>query len=130
MIIPHWETDGALRFASQVVSVNYIAGGVFVFIKIKNQLMQEQRPFPPPYGLTKGYPYNGINSVRFLNPLTERTKVITLDEEQPKPTERQINFILDSLRKHSQALEIAEQQLADIFEERPFIPSAFGFITA
>lgn len=83
--------------------------------------MQTQRPFPPPFDLRKGYPFNGVNSREFLKDRID----FDVDHDGTILTE----ISKESVFKLNQALEISEFQLADIFEERPFIPESFGFET-
>lgn len=71
-----------------------------------------QRSFPPPHRISKGYPFDDINSQRFV-----KLKSETIDQTSAP----HLNLM------HKEALDIAEAQLADIFEEQPFIPQQYGF---
>jgi hypothetical protein len=96
----------------------------------------------PGWSLNKAYPYNGIESKRMLvnRPtlgLIEGKVHITWDPEifpeiaddQSRRTELE-EFLFNRLFDYYETLAVAEGQVQDILEEKPFLPEDFGFILA
>lgn len=98
----------------------------------------------PGHSVNKGYPYNGIESLKrwpeFNRPhigLDENeTAYIAIDKEVfpeapsfPERLDDVSTFLLHRLFDYKVALEMAEDQLKTVFEERPFIPERLGFKT-
>lgn len=96
----------------------------------------------PGFSLNKGYPYAGIESQKQLpirvSIVLEKDNVITLhrkDFPEPELTEANgfdeknalIDFLMSRCFDFQEALKTAEQQLAEIFEDDPFIPEDLGF---
>ena len=88
----------------------------------------------PPHRISKGYPWNTIASKEFSDAISSfKFKKIEGEEAY--------GFFIDNARMDSknnqnicesgyilqEALAIAEEQIADMLLERPFIPEAFGF---
>lgn len=94
----------------------------------------------PGYSPNKGYPYNGIESKKlFVNrpvlDIGEDGKTyIAIDKEIhedapdfPAVLNEVESFLLHRMYDFKKALDIAEDQLQTVFEERPFIPERLGF---
>lgn len=95
----------------------------------------------PGHSLNKGYPYNGIESQRMLPNRAEFTmredkKIeVVLDRDKFPATNDEDrydlkSFLFDRAFDYQEALKIAEGQLTDILEEKPFIPENYGFEVA
>lgn len=104
----------------------------------------ENNNWNPGHSLNKGYPYNGIESVRMFKhrPVLqndENNKILILvethhypdlDIEKWTPQDQRTameDFLLHRLFDFQETLKVAEGQLFDILEEKPFIPEDYGF---
>jgi len=117
----------------------------------KTEIIDE---FKIPFGTNKGYPFHCLPSRvsvpnRVELTLSDDKRVFidvdtevfptfnqVIDEEKIKgdePTQTRTafeDFLLFRLYEVTEALNMAEGQIIDIFKEKPFIPEAFGFYVA
>lgn len=96
----------------------------------------------PGHSVNKGYPYDGIESKK-LWPTRNRVS-LGIDDNQSMfiAVEKELfpeapelpailspveTFLLHRMYDFKKALDVAEDQLEEVFEERPFIPERLGF---
>lgn len=94
----------------------------------------------PRHSLNKGYPYNGVESMRVMQNrpslrMDEHGKIVinwaeehfgTVNSKQEDRTDLE-DFLLHRLYDFQETLSVAEGQINDILEEKPFIPENYGF---
>ena len=87
----------------------------------------------PPHGLSRGYPWNGVQSKIF-------SEVMSLFEFNKKAEVEDYYFSMDGKKIHveekgvleagyilQEALKVAEEQVMDMLSEKPFVPENFKF---
>lgn len=95
----------------------------------------------PGHSLNKGYPYNGVESMRSMQnrpslQMDDHGKIVIswnekhfgpVKDNQKERTELE-DFLLHRLYDFQETLSIAEDQVQDLLEEGPFVPESYGFV--